>query len=171
MNSIIKIKFTIYQNKSGANPCPVETGSGRWFVDIDSFILNSWTHSNVTWFVFNETKELCSCPTEDFKTCNSTHMNNETDYLCTYPTDIGPDEITYCTKPIIVDTERYSFSLHAHFVLKQDETIDHDNESIFLHVINNTKNNCQHYGGYLLEYKEHSEICPFCIIQNNTCKL
>ncbi|KAH9588551.1 hypothetical protein MS3_00010681 [Schistosoma haematobium] len=36
-------------------------GSGRWNGDIDWLILNSRRQSNVTWFVFNETKELCSC--------------------------------------------------------------------------------------------------------------
>ncbi|CAH8557761.1 unnamed protein product [Schistosoma bovis] len=70
-------------------------GSGRWNGDIDWFILNSRRDSNVTWFVFNETKELCSCFTKFFNKCDFKKIKGDKNYTCTYPTKFGRGQITY----------------------------------------------------------------------------
>ncbi|CAH8556603.1 unnamed protein product [Schistosoma margrebowiei] len=128
-------------------------GSGRWNGDIYSFILNSRRQSNVTWFVFNETKELCSCFTKFFNKCDFSKIiilqkKREKDYLCTCPANIFGGQITYCNK-----------SNYDNDILQyEDETID-------LYVIRHT-NNCQHYGGssvrnklsnYYFQYSDFSK--------------
>ncbi|CAH8556619.1 unnamed protein product [Schistosoma margrebowiei] len=120
-------------------------GSGRWNGDIDWLILNSKRDSNVTWFVFNETKELCSCFTKSFKTCSSTQIKGDKSYSCTCPARFGRDQITYCNKS---DDDVASLL--------------YEEDSISLYVLSN-KNNCQPYGGSSkLTDKKPQQPCPFC---------
>nr|ADH02243.1 MEG 1 isoform 12 [Schistosoma mansoni] len=58
-------------------------GSGTWRKDIDWLILTKGGKLNRTWFVFNETKEICSCLTDFIK--------------CIFR-EISHGLITYCTK-------------------------------------------------------------------------
>ncbi|CAH8560583.1 unnamed protein product [Schistosoma bovis] len=140
-------------------------GSGRWNGDIDWLILNSKRDSNVTWFVFNETKELCSCFTKLFNECDFRRIKREKDYLCTYPTKFGRGQITYCNKS----------NYYEDMLEYEEETIDFVPNCMFkylnlidlfiysqLYVLRN-KNNCQHYGGYskLIDEKP-PRPCPFC---------
>ncbi|CAH8554234.1 unnamed protein product [Schistosoma guineensis] len=120
-------------------------GSGRWNVDIDWLILNSKRDSNVTWFVFNETKELCSCFTKFFNECDLKKIKGDKNYTCTCPTRFGRGQITYCNK-----SNYY------------EDMLEYEEETIDLYVLSN-KNNCQHYGGYSkLTDKKPQQPCPFC---------
>ncbi|CAI2729405.1 unnamed protein product [Schistosoma spindalis] len=120
-------------------------GSGRWSEDIHSFILNSRGHLNITWFVFNETKELCSCFTKDFNECDRTQMKGEKHYLCTYPIKYGDGLITYCNK------SNYDV-----------DSLSYDDDYISLYVIKPT-NNCQPYGEPSRLVRQKLQLpCPFC---------
>nr|ADH02240.1 MEG 1 isoform 16 [Schistosoma mansoni] len=113
-------------------------GSGTWRKDIDWLILTKGGKLNRTWFVFNETKEICSC-------CIFREINIDKDYLCTYPTNFSHGLITYCTKS---NDER--------------DLLSYEEDHIALYVIQPT-NHCQRYEGSssLVSQKPEKE-CPFC---------
>nr|ADH02230.1 MEG 1 isoform 5 [Schistosoma mansoni] len=119
-------------------------GSGTWRKDIDWLILTKGGKLNRTWFVFNETKEICSCLT-DFIKCIFREINIDKDYLCTYPTNFSHGLITYCTKS---NDER--------------DLLSYEEDHIALYVIQPT-NHCQRYEGSssLVSQKPEKE-CPFC---------
>nr|ADH02234.1 MEG 1 isoform 9 [Schistosoma mansoni] len=49
-------------------------GSGTWRKDIDWLILTKGGKLNRTWFVFNETKEICSCDERDLLSYEEDHI-------------------------------------------------------------------------------------------------
>ncbi|CAH8542084.1 unnamed protein product [Schistosoma rodhaini] len=128
-------------------------GSGTWRRDIDWLILTQREQTQRFWFVFNETKEVCSCVT-GFERCNFTKLKKEKDYLCTCPTHFNHGVITYCTKS---NYER--------------DSLEYEDEIMDLFLIRPT-NNCQHYGRYSsLEYRNASTLCPFCFDEITQCPI